>query len=173
LRSGSRMRLGLARRTASSTSGPGRGPARASRRTSATPTPFCSVRSALHAIRARRLSCRLPIRLPCRPISSRSAGAWHRAHALVLLDRAGWHTTHKLKLPANLTLLHLPPRSPELNPTENVWQYLRQTWLSNRVFDSYAHICDACCEAWNKLTAEGGRIASIATREWAIIGQQS
>jgi len=93
------------------------------------------------------------------------------AHALVLLDKAGWHTTRKLSPPANLTLLHLPPRSPELNPTENVWQYLRQTWLSNRVFDSYTHICDACCEAWNKLTAEAGRIASIATREWAAIGQ--
>jgi DDE superfamily endonuclease len=93
------------------------------------------------------------------------------AHALVLLDKAGWHTTRKLSPPANLTLLHLPPRSPELNPTENIWQYLRQTWLSNRVFDSYAHICQACREAWNKLTAETGRIASIATREWALIGQ--
>jgi transposase len=69
------------------------------------------------------------------------------AHGLILLDKAGWHATRKLSLPANLTLLHLPPKSPELNPTENVWQYLRQTWLSNRVFDSYAHLCDACCQA--------------------------
>jgi transposase len=94
------------------------------------------------------------------------------AHALILLDKSGWHTTCRLQLPANLTLLHLPPRSPELNPTENVWQYLRQTWLSNRVFDSYAQICEACCLAWNKLTAETGRITSIATREWAHICQR-
>ena len=92
------------------------------------------------------------------------------AHALILLDKAGWHTARKLSPPANLTLLHLPPRSPELNPAENIWQYLRQTWLSNRVFEDYGHISDACCEAWNKLTAENGRIASIATRDWAIIG---
>lgn len=93
-------------------------------------------------------------------------------HALLMLDQAGWHTTGKLALPANITLLHLPPRSPELNPTENVWQYLRQTWLSNRVFEGYNDICDACCEAWNKLIAEAGRIASIATRDWAVIGQR-
>ncbi len=55
-----------------------------------------------------------------------------RAHAVVLMDRAGWHTTDKLKLPANLTIILLPSRSPELNPVENVWQYLRQNWLSNR-----------------------------------------
>ena len=94
------------------------------------------------------------------------------AHALILLDKAGWHTTRKLRAPVNLSLLHLPPRSPELNPTENVWQYLRQTWLSNRVFESYEHICEVSCEAWNKLTAEAGRIASIATRQWAVIGQK-
>ena len=55
-------------------------------------------------------------------ISSR-VGA--RAHALLLLDQAGWHTTDKLKIPANVTLLPLPPRSPELNPTENIWQFMR------------------------------------------------
>jgi len=52
------------------------------------------------------------------------------AHAVVLLDQAGWHTSPKLKVPANITLLPLPPKSPELNPTENVWQYLRDNWLS-------------------------------------------
>jgi len=57
-------------------------------------------------------------------------------HAVVLLDQAGWHTSAKLKLPANISLLPLPPKSPELNPTENVWQYLRDNWLSNRVFAS-------------------------------------
>jgi hypothetical protein len=46
------------------------------------------------------------------------------AHAAVLLDQAGWHTSTKLSAPSNITLLPLPAKSPELNPTENVWQYL-------------------------------------------------
>src|SRR5438874_1978041 len=93
------------------------------------------------------------------------------AHALIILDKAGWHTTRKLKLPSNLTLVPLPPACPELNSAENIWQYLRQTYLSNRVFDSYTAILDACQSAWRKLLDEAGRIASIATREWAAIGQ--
>lgn len=93
------------------------------------------------------------------------------AHALVILDQAGWHTTGKLKVPANITMVPLPPASPELNAQENIWQYLRQTYLSNRVFESYAAILDACQDAWRRLLAETGRIASIATRPWATIGQ--
>jgi transposase len=93
------------------------------------------------------------------------------AHALVILDQAGWHTTGKLKVPSNITLAPLPPASPELNAQENIWQYLRQTYLSNRVFESYTAILDACQDAWRKLLAETGRIASIATRPWAIISQ--
>ena len=56
------------------------------------------------------------------------------AHALIILDQAGWHTTRKLKVPTNLTLVSLPPACPELNAAENIWQYLRQTYLSNRVW---------------------------------------
>jgi transposase len=93
------------------------------------------------------------------------------AHALIILDRAGWHTTGKLKLPDNLTLVPLPPACPELNSAENIWQYLRQTYLSNRVFQTYTAILDACQDAWLKLLAEAGRIASIATRDWATVGQ--
>jgi transposase len=93
------------------------------------------------------------------------------AHALVILDQAGWHTTAKLRIPGNLTLVPLPPASPELNPQENIWQYLRQTYLSNRIFETYAAILDACQDAWRKLLAETGRITSIATRKWAIVGQ--
>ena len=93
------------------------------------------------------------------------------AHALVLLDQAGWHTTRKLKVPKNLTMVLLPPACPELNAAENIWQYLRQTYLSNRVFKNYTAILDACQDAWRKLLDETGRIASIATRDWAMIGQ--
>lgn len=92
------------------------------------------------------------------------------SHAVVWLDGAGWHQTGgKLNVPDNISLLKLPAYSPELNPVENVWQYLRQNQLSNRIFDSYTAIVDACCDAWNKLAAEQGRIQSIATRPWASV----
>lgn len=93
------------------------------------------------------------------------------AHAALLLDRAGWHTTDKLKVPRNITLILLPSRSPELNPVENIWQYLRANWLSNRVFEGYDDIVDAACDAWNKLTALPAVITSIGSRQWAHVGQ--
>ncbi len=58
-------------------------------------------------------------------------------------------------------------KSPELNPTENVWQYLRDNWLSNRVFSSLADVVDHCCHAWNKLIDQPGTIMSIGLRDWA------
>jgi len=91
------------------------------------------------------------------------------AHAVLLMDRAGWHTTGKLKVPANITIILLPSRSPELNPVENIWQYLRQNWLSNRVFPTYDAILHAGCEAWNRLIAQPQTIKSIGTRKWAHI----
>jgi transposase len=93
------------------------------------------------------------------------------AHAVLLLDRAGWHTTGELAVPKNLTLIFLPSRAPELNPVENIWQYLRANWLSNRVFETYDAIIDAACDAWNKLIDQPKTITSIGLREWAHIGQ--
>jgi transposase len=89
------------------------------------------------------------------------------AHAVVLLDQAGWHTTPKLPVPPNITLIALPGKSPELNPTENVWQFMRENWLSNRIFTSYRDILDHCCFAWNTLISQPWRITSIGMREWA------
>ena len=90
------------------------------------------------------------------------------AHAVVVLDGAGWHQTGgRLRVPGNITLLRLPPYSPELNPQENVWQYLRQNQLSHRVFADYDAIVEACCTAWNALMALPDRVRSIATRAWA------
>ena len=74
-------------------------------------------------------------------------------------------------MPRNLTIILLPSRSPELNPVENIWQYLRANWLSNRVFETYDDILDAGCEAWNNLTDRPWAITSIGTRKWADIGQ--
>ena len=89
------------------------------------------------------------------------------AHAVLLLDQAGWHLSDKLDVPANLTLLPLPPKAPELNPVENIWQFIRDNWLSNRVFRSYTDILDQCCHAWNKLLDRPWAIMSIGLRQWA------
>lgn len=93
------------------------------------------------------------------------------AHGVVLLDQAGWHMSGKLNLPSNISLLPLPPYSPELNPVENIWQFLRQNFLSNRVFLDYDAVIDACCDAWNALINTNGKITQITTREWAVMGQ--
>jgi hypothetical protein len=94
------------------------------------------------------------------------------AHAVLLLDRAGWHTTGNLITPKNITLVFLPSRAPELNPVENIWQYLRHNWLSNRVFDTYEAIVEAACEAWRKLLAQPDTITSIGLRDWARVDQR-
>jgi transposase len=93
------------------------------------------------------------------------------AHAVLLLDRAGWHTTANLAVPNNITLIFLPPRAPEPKPVENIWQYLRANWLSDRVFETYDDIIDAACDAWNKLVSQPKTITSIGMRDWAHIGQ--
>ena len=66
------------------------------------------------------------------------------AHAVLLVDQAGWHLSARLLIPVNITILALPPKCPELNPVENIWQYMRDNWLSNRVFKSYDDIVDHC-----------------------------
>jgi DDE superfamily endonuclease len=88
-------------------------------------------------------------------------------HAVLLLDQAGWHLSGRLVVPDNITLVSLPPKCPELNPVENVWEFMRENWLSNRIFKSYEDILDHCCYAWNKLVDQPWRIMSIGTREWA------
>jgi transposase len=89
------------------------------------------------------------------------------AHAVLILDQAGWHVTPKLKVPENITLMFLPPRSPELNPVENVWLFMRDNWLSNRVFRDYDDIVDQCCRAWNRLIDQPWKIMAIGLRDWA------
>ena len=88
-------------------------------------------------------------------------------HAVLLLDQAGWHLSAALSVPPNITLLPLPARSPELNPVENLWQFIRENWLGNRIYASYEAILDHCCDAWNKLIDQPWRIMSIGLRAWA------
>ena len=88
-------------------------------------------------------------------------------HAALVLDGAGWHVSEDLSVPANLTLIHPPPYSPELNPVERVWEYLRDRWLSHRVLaGGYQAVADAACAAWNALLAEPGRLRSLTSFPW-------
>ena len=89
------------------------------------------------------------------------------AHAVLIVDKAGWHTTPKLKVPDNITLMFLPSKAPELNPQENIWQFMRENWLSNRIFLDYDDILAHCCHAWNKLVEQPWIIISIGMRDWA------
>ena len=89
------------------------------------------------------------------------------AHAVLLVDQAGWHLSDRLAVPPNVTLMQLPAKCPELNPVENVWQFIRDNWLSNRVFHSEREIVDQCCDAWNRLVEQPWCIMSLGMRDWA------
>ncbi len=91
------------------------------------------------------------------------------AIALLILDGAGWHSSPQLVVPENIVLLPLPPYAPELNAVENIWEYLRDNYLSNCVWETFEAIVDACCKAWNALIAKSEVITSIGTREWAQV----
>lgn len=94
-----------------------------------------------------------------------------RAHAILIFDQASWHGAKSLKTPANISLIPLPLRAPELNPQENIWQFMRTNSLSNRVLKSYGAIVDHCCYACNTLVDQPWKIMSIARRDWAAISQ--
>jgi transposase len=87
-------------------------------------------------------------------------------HAIMVLDQAGWHGARALRVPDNVTLVPLPSYSPELNPVERVWLYLRERFLSLRVHADQQAIIGACCKAWNALLAEKGRLKSLCNQPW-------
>lgn len=90
-------------------------------------------------------------------------------HALIVVDGAAWHVTDKLQIPNNISLLPLPPYSPELNPVEQIWQQLRRSHFSNRCFEGYDEIVDVCCQAWNSFVDMPDLIQSLCTRSWATL----
>lgn len=92
------------------------------------------------------------------------------AHAVLVCDGAGWHQPGKrLCIPNNITLMPLPPYAPELNPMENIWDYLRGNKLSRLVWGGYDAIVAACKDAWDFLIGDPDRIHSIAHRSWASV----
>ena len=88
-------------------------------------------------------------------------------HALVIMDGAGWHQEFHAR--SNVSLLKMPPYSPELNPCEQIWQYSKDTWLKNRCYKDDDDILTVAVEAWQNFTAEDGWIRSLCSRDWATI----
>lgn len=90
-------------------------------------------------------------------------------HAVLVVDRAAWHVTEKLLIPNNLSILPLPPYSPELNPVEQIWQQLRQSDWANRCFKNYDEIIDVCCQAWNTFASQPDIVRKLCSRKWALL----
>lgn len=88
------------------------------------------------------------------------------AHAVLVLDGAGWHPRAGLAVPDNLSLVFLPPYSPELNPVEELWHELRRRYFANRIIDTVEQLIDVCCDAWNAALAQPGFIKSVTGFSW-------
>jgi DDE superfamily endonuclease len=89
-------------------------------------------------------------------------------HAAMITDGAGWHRSQTLRIPSNITLIDIPPYTPQCNPAEKPWQYLKDNFLSHQVFMTYQDILDACQHAWNSMLNESGRIASLTSMHHLI-----
>lgn len=87
---------------------------------------------------------------------------------ILVLDGAGWHRSHTLKLPPNLRLLMLPPYSPELNPVENLWDELREKSFHNRVFDSLDALENHLEAALYDMEKDRECVQSIVAWPWII-----
>lgn len=89
-------------------------------------------------------------------------------HVAMVLDQAGWHGALALRVPECITFVPLPPYSPELNPVEWVWEYMKERFLSLRLLNDYDAIAEAVCKAWNRLLGETGRITSLCSHPWIM-----
>jgi transposase len=85
---------------------------------------------------------------------------------VVIMNRASWHQSYLADEFDNLTLVHIPPYSAELNPIEQVWRLLRQNELANRCFDGYNDIVDQCCRAWDRFCEGKNRVIWQCYRDW-------
>jgi len=91
-------------------------------------------------------------------------------HAVIVVDGAVWHQAHLIEKFNNLSIIKLPPYSPELNPIEQVWQWLRQNELANRCFSGYENIVDECSRAWNVFISDTSRVIKLCSRDWIKVG---
>ena len=89
-------------------------------------------------------------------------------HVVMILDQAGWHGARALRVPSNITLIPLPAYSPELNPVERVWLYLKERFLSMRLLNDYKAIVTATSRAWKRLCRQSGRLTSLTSYPWIM-----
>jgi transposase len=87
-------------------------------------------------------------------------------HAVIIMDGAGWHSDDIDAGFNNISTIKLPPYSPELNPIEQVWSWMRQHHLANRSFKGYDNIVDEVCNAWNDFVSDSNRVINMCTRDW-------
>lgn len=90
-------------------------------------------------------------------------------HVALIVDNAGWHKARDLVVPDNITLVPLPPYSPELNAMEQVWEWMRGHHLSNQCYKNYNQIVGKACEAWNKFSNNLELVRSIMQRDWIYL----
>lgn len=90
----------------------------------------------------------------------------HGRHIALLTDNAGWHTAKELVIPSNITLIPLPPYAPELNAMEQIWEWIKNHYLSNQCYSTYEDIVTKACYAWNQLSKNLGLVKSIMYRDW-------
>ena len=87
-------------------------------------------------------------------------------HVALIIDNAGWHNSNELIVPDNITLIPLPPYSPELNAMEQVWEWIKKRFLYNQCYSDYNDIVDKVCDAWNHLSNNPDIVKSIILRKW-------
>jgi len=87
-------------------------------------------------------------------------------HCLMFLDRARWHIAKDLRVPKNLSLLPLPPYSPELNPVEHIWDHLRENYFGNAVFDSLQEVENTLCSGLHALGKDKKLVSSLTYFDW-------
>ena len=87
-------------------------------------------------------------------------------HVALIVDNAGWHIAHALNVPDNITLIPLPSYSSELNAMEQVWQWMKEHYLSNISFKDYDEIVDKVCECWNMFCSKIEVVKSLCLRSW-------
>lgn len=88
--------------------------------------------------------------------------------AVLLWDQAGFHTSHSLVIPDNIRILFLPPYSPELNPVENLWHYLKSHFWSNRHYHNYEALLDAAQDAWRRVCMIPERLQTICAANYVL-----
>jgi hypothetical protein len=92
-------------------------------------------------------------------------------YAVMIMDGAGWHQASLVEGFKNVNIIKLPPYSQELNPIEQVWNWLRQHHLANRCFSGYEDIVDACTLAWNDFVSDTLRVTKMCSRDWLEVGK--